>query len=158
MGWGNVLDGLQDIDNNRNKHEVQARLYPFIIFSCPPFHIQLVIKSNQSCSLNISLIHPLTIIRLQVHWSGHLSSPYGATFSLSFTGEGNGNPLQCYCLENPRDGGAWWAAVYGVAQSWTRLKRFSSSSSSWATRVPPLNLTPIQHPHLYCHHRDESHN
>ena len=38
-------------------------------------------------------------------------------------GEGNGNPLQCSCLENPRDGGAWWAAVYGVAQSWTRLKR-----------------------------------
>ena len=37
-------------------------------------------------------------------------------------GEGNGNPLQCSCLENPRDGGAWWAAVYGVAQSWTRLK------------------------------------
>ena len=45
-------------------------------------------------------------------------------------GEGNGNPLQCSCLENPRDGGAWWAAVYGVAQSWTRLKWLSSSSSS----------------------------
>ena len=43
-------------------------------------------------------------------------------------GEGNGNPLQYSCLENPRDGGAWWAAVYGVAQSWTRLKRLSSSS------------------------------
>ena len=40
-------------------------------------------------------------------------------FSLSCTGEGNGNPLQCSCLENPRDGGAWWAAVYGVAQSRT---------------------------------------
>ena len=44
--------------------------------------------------------------------------------------EGNGNPLQCSCLENPRDGGAWWAAVYGVAQSQTRLKQLSSSSSS----------------------------
>ena len=43
-------------------------------------------------------------------------------FSLSCTGEGNGNPLQCSCLENPRDGGAWWAAVYGVPQGWTRLK------------------------------------
>ena len=43
-------------------------------------------------------------------------------FSLSCTGEGNGNPLQCCCLENPGDGGAWWAAVYGVAQSRTRLK------------------------------------
>ena len=50
-------------------------------------------------------------------------------FSLSRIGEGNGNPLQCSCLENPRDGGAWWAAVYGVAQSWTRLKQLSSSSS-----------------------------
>ena len=50
-------------------------------------------------------------------------------FSLScITGEGNGNPLQCSCLENPRDGGAWWAAVCGVAQSRTRLKRLSSSS------------------------------
>ena len=51
-------------------------------------------------------------------------------FSLSCIGEGNGNPLQCSCLENPSDGGAWWAAIYGVAQSWTRLKRLSSSSSS----------------------------
>jgi len=50
-------------------------------------------------------------------------------FSLSCIGEGNGNPLQCSCLENPRDGGAWRAAIYGVAQSWTRLKRLSSSSS-----------------------------
>ena len=48
-------------------------------------------------------------------------------FSLSCIGEGNGNPLQCSCLEKPRDGGGWWAAVYGVAQSWTRLKRLSSS-------------------------------
>ena len=48
--------------------------------------------------------------------------------SLSCIGEGNGNPLQYSCLENPRDGRAWWAAVYGVAQSWTRLKRLSSSS------------------------------
>ena len=51
-------------------------------------------------------------------------------FSLSCIGEGNSNPLQCSCLENPRDGGAWWAAVYGVAQSWTQLKRLNSSSSS----------------------------
>ena len=50
--------------------------------------------------------------------------------SLSRTGEGNGNPLQCSCLENPRDGGAWWAAIYGVTQSRIQLKRLSSSSSS----------------------------
>ena len=49
-------------------------------------------------------------------------------FSLSCIGGGNGNPLQCSCLENPRDRGAWWAAIYRVAQSQTRLKRLSSSS------------------------------
>ena len=52
-------------------------------------------------------------------------------FSLSCIGEENGNPLQCFCLENPRDWGAWWAAVYGVAQSQTQLKRLSSSRVSW---------------------------
>ena len=51
-------------------------------------------------------------------------------FSLSCIGEGNGNPLQCSCPENPRDRGAWWTTVYGVTQSWTRLKWLSSSSSS----------------------------
>ena len=51
-------------------------------------------------------------------------------FSLSCTGEGNGNPLQCSCLENPRDGTAWWAAVYGVPQSRTRLTQLSSSCST----------------------------
>ena len=49
-------------------------------------------------------------------------------FSLLCIGEGNGNPLHCSCLENPRDRGAWWAAVYGVSQSRTRLKQLSSSS------------------------------
>ena len=53
-----------------------------------------------------------------------------SSLSLSCLGERNGNPLQCSCLENPRDSGAWWATVYGVAQSQTRLKRLSSSSSS----------------------------
>ena len=67
-----------------------------------------------------------------------------ATFSPG-TGEGNGNPLQCSCLENPRDGGAWWAAVYGVAQSRTRLKRLSSSSTQeggWGSRLPAQGPTP----------------
>ena len=62
-------------------------------------------------------------------WSTYLSL---FTFML---GEGNGNPLQCSCLENPRDGGAWQAAIYGVAQSQTRLKWLSSSSSSSSSRV-----------------------
>ena len=55
-------------------------------------------------------------------------------FSLSCIGEGNGNPLQCSCLENPRDGRAWWAAVYGVAQSQTQLKRLSKQASKQADR------------------------
>ena len=56
-------------------------------------------------------------------------------FSLSCIGEGNGNPLQYSCLENPRDGGAWWAAVYGVTQSRTRLKWLSSSSSRTSIHI-----------------------
>ena len=68
-----------------------------------------------------------TTERLHFHFS----------FLLSCIGEGNGNPLQCSCLENPRDRGAWWASVYGVAQSRTRLKRLSSSSSKhqWWLRI-----------------------
>ena len=61
-----------------------------------------------------------------------------------YPGEGNGNPLQCSCLENPRDRGAWWAAIYGVAQSRTRLKRLSSSSSNIPCHsiVSDLFVTP----------------
>ena len=64
------------------------------------------------------------------HWESDMTEWVHFHFSLSCIGEGNGNPLQCSCLENPRDGGAWWAAIYGVAQSQTWLKRLSSSSSS----------------------------
>ena len=81
-------------------------------------------------------------------------------FSLSCIGEGNGNPLQCSCLENPGDGGAWWAAVCGVAQSRTRLKRLSSRSSSFMRQcgftvhhmgvkmpsAPPPNSCLLLHP------------
>ena len=56
-------------------------------------------------------------------------------------GEGNGNPLQYSCLENFRDGGAWWAAVYGVTQSWTRLKRLSSSSN----KLPMAFFMKLEH-------------
>ena len=64
-------------------------------------------------------------------WESDTTERLHFHFSLSCIGEGNGNPLQCSCLENSRDGGAWWAAVYGVAQSRTRLMRLSSSSSIW---------------------------
>ena len=73
-------------------------------------------------------------------------------FSLSCIGEGNGNPLQCSCLENPRDGGAWWAAVYGVTQSWTQLKRLSSSSTHMS--LPSWNfLLPATHSHPLDYYR-----
>ena len=85
---------------------------------------------------------PVLLLRKSHGWKSLVGySPWGGEesdtterlhvhFSLSCIGEGNGNPLQCSCLENPRDRGAWWAAVYGVAQSQTWLKQRSSSSSS----------------------------
>ena len=65
--------------------------------------------------------------RLQSMGSLRVRHDWATSLSLftSCIGEGNGNPLQCSCLENPRDGGAWWAAIYGVTQSWTRLKWLS---------------------------------
>ena len=75
-------------------------------------------QAKKKKKLLIYYFFPVLIFLYDVHnWTGLI-------------GEGNGNPLQCSCLENPRDGGAWWAAIYGVAQSRTRLKRCSSSSSS----------------------------
>ena len=71
---------------------------------------------------------------------GSLRVGHNWATSLSCIGEGNGNPLQYSCLENPRDGGAWWAAVYGIAQSRTRLKWLSSSSSRLKC---PLGLAEI---------------
>ena len=62
-------------------------------------------------------------------------------FSLSCVGEGNGNPLQCSCLENPRDGGAWWAAVYGVTQSDTT----EATAAAAAAHTYPLPLEPLSH-------------
>jgi len=83
-------------------------------------------------------------------------SPWGCTesdtterlpfhFSLSCIGEGNGNPLQCSCLENPRDGGAWWAAIYGVAQSRTWLKRLSSSCSLISLNIYGLRVSYVNY-------------
>ena len=71
--------------------------------------------------------------------------------SLSCIGEGNGNPLQYPCLENPRDGGAWWAAVYGVAQSRRRLKGFSGGSSSSGVHGKPILLSASHEQALYFH-------
>ena len=83
-------------------------------------------------------------LRVGHDWATSLS------YSLSHIGEGNGNPLQCSCLGNPRDGGAWWAAVYGVAQSRTRLKPLSSSSNiPAATPTPSLSIHLMRDPSSY---------
>ena len=105
-------------------------------------------------------------------WGSDTTERLHFHFSLSCTGEGNGNPLQCSCLENPRDRGAWWAAVYGVTQSWTQLKWLTSSigmgctsqvaqwqrihlpnrtcgSDPWAGRSPgEENGNPLQYSYL----------
>ena len=74
--------------------------------------------------------------RLQSMGSLRVRYDWATLLSLSCIGEGNGNLLQCSCLENPRDGGAWWAAIYGVALSRTQLKRLSSGSSSRSSIMP----------------------
>ena len=77
------------------------------------------------------------LVRLQSMGSLRVRHDWATSLSLftSCIGEGNGNPLQCSCLENPREGGAWWAAIYGVTQSQTQLKWLSSSSSSRLVHV-----------------------
>ena len=77
-------------------------------------------------------------------WGSDTAEWFPFHFSLSCIGEGNGNPLQCSCLENPRDGGAWWAAIYGVAESRTRLKWLSSSNL-------PLNGVWMSYQNAYCY-------
>ena len=79
------------------------------------FHVLAIINSD---AMNIGVHMFLSIlVSLVCMPSSGIAGSYGSSI-----GEGNGNPLQCSCLENPRDGGAWWAAIYGVAQSRTQLK------------------------------------
>ena len=87
------------------------------------------------------------------HWESDTTERLHFYFSFSCVGEGNGNPLQCFCLENPRDGGAWWAAVSGVAQNQTRLKRLSSSSSSSSEvlKHPQFPISSLKMPVLSSH-------
>ena len=73
-------------------------------------------------SVRCFIVHQGKMLDIYVSGFVSTSSIVHFHFSLSCAGEGNGNPLQCSCLENPRDGGTWWAAVYGVVQSQTRLK------------------------------------
>ena len=89
---------------------------------------------SMDCSLPNSSVHGILWARI-LEWLA-ITFPSGSFWPRDWTqvsciaGEGNGNPLQYSCLENPMDGGAWWAAIYGIAQSQTQLKQLSSSSSS----------------------------
>ena len=101
---------------------------------------QRMLKLPHNC-IHLTMAPQSSTLAWKIPWTEELvgCSPWGHKesdmterlhfhFSLSCIGEGNGNPLQCSCLENPRDGGAWWAAFCGVTQSQTRLKQLSSSS------------------------------
>ena len=84
------------------------------------------------------------------NWSDMIwSDKWGIHFSLSCIGEGNGNPLQYSCLENPRDRGAWWAAIYGVTQSWTRLKWRRSLQHSAVRLIDGHGNPGSAHPDVY---------
>ena len=116
--------------------------FPWILFTdfCPPFLPPLLPPSTISWKRQWHAT-PVLLPGKSYGWRSRVGySPWGRKeldterlhfhFSLPCIGEGNGNPLQCSCLENPRDGGAWWAAVYGVSQSQTWPKWLSSRSSS----------------------------
>ena len=90
----------------------------------------------------------ITAMKLKdAYWGWDTTERIHFHFSLSCIGERNGNPLQCSCLENPRDGGAWWAAVSGVAQSRTRLKWLSSSMNESYIKCP---LFPVPEMYINC--------
>ena len=132
-------------------------------------HVQSI---NKSCQLSFQRSrqwHPTPVL-LPGKFHGWRSlvgcSPWGREesdttewlhfhFSLSCIGEGNGTPLQYSCLENPMDGGAWWAAIYGVTRSQTQLKWLSSSSSS--NFQISLNLTKLHYLHCFYHGPNNHH-
>ena len=106
-----------------------------------PFYFNIFVLKHKY----IKFIFNWRIIALQ-YWLNFCHTSTRISHRCTYVGEGNGNPLQCSCLENPRDGGAWWAAVYGVAQSRTRLKRLSSistyietSQAALVVKNPPAN-------------------
>ena len=83
------------------------------------------------------------------HWGSDTTEWLHFHFSLSCIGKGNGNPLQCSCLENPRDRGAWWAAIYGVTQSWTQLKWLSRLSRVWYNKQYTFGLCLLFFPKTF---------
>ena len=143
-----MLSGAR-ISLRLNKRTVYLQAHAFVDWV--QFHMDVRVRVSVACWLLVRTHHltrrrqwhptPLLLPGKSHGWrSLEGCSPWGRwgldmterlyfQFSLSCVGEGNGNPLQCSCLEDPRDGGAWWAAVYGVTHSWTWLKWLSSSST-----------------------------
>ena len=110
---------------SHENHRIQNLMYTVVIIQRRQWHPTPVLLPGKSHGWR-SLVGCSPWGRLESDTTERLHFH----FSLSRIGEGNGNPLQCSCLENPRDSGASWAAVYGVTQSRTRLRQLSSSSSS----------------------------
>ena len=121
--WTEELGGLQSMGSLRVEHDWATSLSLFTFMhwrrKWQPTPVFLPGESQGQGSL--------VGCRLWGHTESDTTERLPFHFSLSFIGEGNGNSLQCSCLENPKDGGAWWASVSGVAQSRTGLKRLSSS-------------------------------
>ena len=118
----------------------------YTLFSFYPFYSEKAMASHSS-TLAWKIPWTEEAGGLQSMGSLRVGHNWTTSLSLTYIGGGSGNPLQCSCLENPRDGGAWWAAIYGVAQSRTRLKRLSSSkllnsSSSMVVLPDPKHSSP----------------
>ena len=130
--WTEEPGGLQSMGSRRVRHDWETSLSLFTFMhwrrQWQPTPGLLPGKSHRQRSLVSCEESDMTE---QLHFHS----------SLWCIGEGYSNPLQCSCLENPKDGRAWWAAVYGVAQSRTRLKRLSSSSSSTVSGTNVLFCT-----------------
>ena len=120
MDWSDVLAVQETLKSLLQHHSSKASILQRSVF----FIVQL---------LHLYMTTGKTIALTRWTFVAKVMSLLFNMLSRTGTGEGIGNPLQCSCLENPRDGGALWAAIYGVAQSWTRLKRLSSSISRIGT-------------------------
>ena len=120
--------GKEKVKNMSKLHAFLPGLWTLLVLRRRQWHPSLVLLSGKSHGRrSLEGSSPWGC------WGSDTTERLHFHFSLSCIGEGNGNPLLYSCLENPRDGGAWWAAVYGVSQSQTWLKRLSSSSSSILT-------------------------
>ena len=113
--------GLPSMESHRVGHNWSNLAAAAVKVFWPPIKVLL-----QQC--HIFLLRPMIFLSKK-------SDRNDMIISLSYLGEGDGNPLLCSCLENPRDRGAWWATLYEVSQSWTRLKRLSSRTSLSPGRV-----------------------